>query len=150
MSARLGKLLDEPSSADVILISDDGVSLPAHRVILASASAPLGLLVGGLASAAPAPFSASHSVEAHLERLPRIAVRGHSADTLRVVLRFVYTGLCDVGVSNAVELLIAAEKFDLPDLGALAQRLLPRLLRDDNACLLLQRGAECVPCAQLA
>jgi hypothetical protein len=147
---RLGRLLDDFASADIILISDDGVSLPAHRVILSSASAPLGLLVGAPEppSAPAAPYS-SLALDAHLSRLPRIAVRGHGVDTLRSVLRFVYTGATEVNVSNAVELLVAAEKFDLPDLGALAQRLLPRLLRDDNACALLQRGAECVCVAPL-
>ena len=110
-----------------------------------AASAPLGLLVGASEAPPPAPLLASRSslsLDAHLSRLPRIPVRGHREGTLRAVLRFVYTGLCEVALNNAVELLIAAEKFDLPELGALAQRLLPRLLRDDNACAVLQRGAE--------
>lgn len=155
LGARLGRLLDDTSatSADILLVcSDDGSLLPAHRVILAASSEPLALLTQEqpepppLQHYSPAfPSSATLSGEARLARLPRFVVRGVRGDTLRAVLRFAYTGAAEVGVHNAVELLVAAEKFDLPELRAAADKVLPRLLRDDNACALLARGAECVP-----
>ena len=148
LGARLGKLLEDPASADMVLVcADDSTTCLAHRVILSSASAPFALLAlqppselpGGALGFSPAPTLAG---EARLSKLPRFVVRGIRGDTLRAVLRFVYTGATEVGVGNAVELLLAAEKFDLPELRAAADKLLPRLLRDDNACALLARGAE--------
>ena len=61
---------------------------------------------------------------------------------MRSVLRYIYTGTTGVDVSNAVELLVASEKFGLEGLQDKMQQFLPRVLRDDNVCKVLTTAAE--------
>jgi hypothetical protein len=152
LGARLHRLLNSAAStADVALVCGDEPSappLPAHRVLLAAASEPLRALIAlqldrpeargeGVAS-----LFASASDATAVARLPRLVVHGVSARALGALLQFIYTGATPRDAESAIEMLCVAEKFALPGLRAAAELLLPRAIRDDNACAVLVAAAE--------
>ena len=145
MSARFARLLDDGSGDILIACVDDARAplIPAHRAFLSSASESLRTLM-----ALQLDGAAQHAVGAHGRSLPRLALHGIKADTVRAVLRHIYTGATAVDVHNAVDLVIASEKFGLEALEDRVTQFLPRLLRDDNVCAVLITAAECVVAAQ--
>ena len=145
MSARFARLLDDGSGDILIACVDDARAplIPAHRAFLSSASESLRTLM-----ALQLDGAAQHAVGAHGRSLPRLSLHGIKADTVRAVLRHIYTGATAVDVHNAVDLVIASEKFGLEALEDRVTQFLPRLLRDDNVCAVLITAAECVAAAQ--
>jgi hypothetical protein len=140
MSARFARLLDDGSGDMLIFCLDDARAPPlsAHRAFLSSASESLRTLLAlQLDSAAAQQYYTART-------LPRLALHGIRAETMRGVLRFIYTGSVAVDVGNAVDLLVAAEKFGLEALQDRVAQFMPRVLRDDNVCAVLTIAAECV------
>ena len=137
LSARLGRLLDSErgaSTADIFLVCGADAGAPpiaAHRVLLAAASEPLRALIE-LHAADPRPPGG----------LPRIVLHGISALSLSALARFIYTGQTPDDPARAVEMLCCAEKFALPALRTAMEHLVPRALRDDNACDVMTQAAE--------
>jgi hypothetical protein len=140
LSFRLGRLLNSErgaSTADITLVcgADPSVSIAAHRVLLAAASEPLRALIE-LHGADPR--------SAVPGTLPRLVIHGISASALSALARFIYTGQTPEDPLCAVEMLCCAEKFALPALRTAMEHLIPRALRDDNACEVMTQAAECV------
>jgi len=159
LSARLGRLLNSErglSTADIALACGAEPAAPAiaaHRVLLAAASEPLRALMelagppaASVAAAAAAAASADGAplldAAALVARLPRLVVHGVSAAALALLVRFIYTGAAPADPARAVEMLCAAEKFALPALRSAMEHLVPRALRDDNACDVMTAAAE--------
>ena len=145
MSARFARLLDDGSGDMQIICIDDPRTPPisAHRAFLSSASESLRTLLslqldGSSQQYAPAAASPARAA------LPRLTLHGIKASTMRAVLRYIYTGAVGVDVGNAVDLLVASEKFGLEALEGRVVQFLPRVLRDDNVCAVLTTAAECV------
>ena len=149
MSARFARLLDDGSGDMQIICIDDPRAPPisAHRAFLSSASDSLRTLLslqldGSSQQYAPAASPARAA-------LPRLTLHGIKASTMRAVLRYIYTGAVGLDVGNAVDLLVASEKFGLEALEGRVVQFLPRVLRDDNVCAVLTTAAECVCTAAL-
>ena len=143
---RFARLLDDGSGDLLIVCVDDPLStpIPAHRAFLLGASESLRTLLslqteGYGTSTYPDP--AAHGSSRATSRLLLHGVRG---DTMRSVLRHIYTGHTHIDSSNALDLCLAAEKFWLEYLRESAELFMPRLLRDDNVALVLTAAAECV------
>ena len=137
LSARLGRLLDSErgaSTADISLVCGGDLSatpIVAHRVLLAAASEPLRALIE-VHAADPRPSGG----------LPRLVIHGISAPALSALARFIYTGQTTDEPARAVEMLCCAEKFALPALRTAMEHLVPRAIRDDNACDVMTQAAE--------
>lgn len=148
LSARLARLLDPArglSTADVALVCAAEPAAPpiaAHRVLLAAASEPLRALLE-LQLVAPPAYAAAHD-DGALARLPRLLIHDASPAGLAALVKFIYTGEAPADALRAVEMLCLAEKFALPALRDAMEHLVPRALRDDNACDVLTLAAECV------
>ena len=142
---RFVRLLDDGSGDLLIVCVDDPLStpIPAHRAFLLGASESLRTLLslqteGYGTSTYPDP--AAHGSRA----TSRLLLHGVRGDTMRSVLRHIYTGHTLIDSSNALDLCLAAEKFGLEYLRESAELFMPRLLRDDNVAFVLTAAAECV------
>ena len=142
MSARFARLLDDGSGDMYIYCLDDARAPPlsAHRAFLSSASESLRTLLSLQLDGASQQYYYPGAARA----LPRLALHGIKAETMRSVLRHIYTGAVGIDAGNAVDLLVAAEKFGLEALEERVAQFMPRVLRDDNVCDVLTTAAECV------
>lgn len=144
MSSRFARLLEDGSGDLLVVCVDDPGSpaVPAHRAFISAASDSLRTLVSLQLDGASAAASGYSNFAGRA--LPRLALHGIKVDTLRSVLRFIYTGHTAIDVGNAVDLTIASEKFGLEALEDKVVQFLPRVLRDDNVCSIMTTAAECV------
>jgi hypothetical protein len=87
-------------------------------------------------SSSPTPNPSSSSSLLPAAR-PRLVLPGLTPPTAGAVLRFLYTGRVKLELATSVDVLLAAERFGLSALRQLAERHLPRVLREENACAIL-------------
>jgi speckle-type POZ protein len=99
----------------------NNVRIPAHRVILAARS-PV--------------FAAMFQNDMLENRTNEAEITDVTLDAFKALLRFIYTGHCQVG-NWAEELLVAANKYDIQDLKKLCAKELGKKLTVDNAVRLL-------------
>jgi hypothetical protein len=138
------------ATADVELVLDgtgpDGGPqvIPAHRCILAAGSDALRTLLALnlYERHGPASSATASSLTADGPSKPRVHLQGITASTAGAVLRFLYTGATRLGATNTVDVLLASERLGLQALRALAERHLPRIIREDNACAVLTIAAS--------
>ena len=99
----------------------ENVKIPAHRAILAARS-PV--------------FAAMFKHNMQENRTNETEIKDVTPAAFRALLRFIYTGQCEVG--NLVEqLLVAANKYDIQDLKQICDQELRTKLTADNAVDLL-------------
>ena len=106
--------------ADFIFIVDN-VKIPAHRVILAARS-PV--------------FAAMFQHDMKENRTSEAEIKDVTPAAFKALLRFIYTGDCEVG-NWAEELLVAANKYDIQDLKQICAKELGKKLTVENAIRLL-------------
>jgi speckle-type POZ protein len=99
----------------------ENVKIPAHRVILATRS-PV--------------FAAMFQHDMTESKTNEAEVTDVTPESFKALLRFIYTGHCEVG-NLAEELLVAANKYDIPELKQLCAKELGKKLTVGNAVRLL-------------
>ncbi|GFY45130.1 speckle-type POZ protein-like [Trichonephila inaurata madagascariensis] len=127
LSTDLMHLFDEASSsfADVEL-KCESFTIPAHKGILASRS-PV--------------FSAMFKNEMRESRETTVYITDISISTLRTMLAYIYTSrINDITMSNAQDLLYAADKYQLTRLKNICSEYLKNNVSDQNVLNLLEFG----------
>ena len=115
----LASLLDDKYSDFVFKV--ENVKIAAHRVILAARS-PV--------------FDAMFQHDMKEKRTNETEIEDATPAAFKALLRFIYTGHCEVGML-AEELLVAANKYDIQDLKEICAKELHKKLTVDNAVHLL-------------
>jgi speckle-type POZ protein len=115
----LACVLDEKYADFVFKVKNEKIA--AHRVILAARS-PL--------------FAAMFQHDMQEKRTNEAEITDVAPAVFRALLRFIYTGHCEV-VNLAEELLVAANKYDIQDLKQICAKELRKKLTADNAVHLL-------------
>lgn len=122
VAARNAPLIASPLFADMLFyIEQDAVDIPAHRIIVSTASPVLDKFLSGTGT---------------LPASDRITVSDISAEHFREVLRYLYTDEIDIDANNALEVLRCANYFDLADLEDKCVKTVLRTLTIYNVCAL--------------
>jgi len=116
MGSCMENALTEGPFSDVTVVAD-GREFPAHRVILAQRSEV---------------FRTMFEVDMAENRDNRVVIEDLSTDTISDLLTFIYTDLAPNINMLAQELLVAAEKYNIPRLKALCEEELANTLDIDN------------------
>jgi speckle-type POZ protein len=115
----LAKVLDEKYADFVFKVKNE--KIPAHRVILAARS-PV--------------FAAMFQHDMQENRTNETEITDVTPAAFKTLLRFIYTGHCNVG-NLTEELLVAANKYDIQELRDICAKKLGKKLTVDNAVQLL-------------
>ncbi|CAD7698053.1 unnamed protein product [Ostreobium quekettii] len=114
---RLADFCNKEGLSDVTLIASCGRRLAGHRVVMAAGSDALGHLV-----------TQEDGCDVHCPDV--------DGDTMELVLRFLYSSECPLTPTNATAVLMAAQKFGIGALEALATAFLADELNVENCCRL--------------
>jgi speckle-type POZ protein len=106
------QLLFSKDFSDVTLVSSDGKEIPVHRCILAARSSVFKTMVE--------------------KKSGVIVVDDIDGETMREMLRFIYTGTVENFETIALKLIYAAEKYDLPDLKSMCDTKLTKQISQEN------------------
>ena len=112
----MGNVLAEGRFSDVVLVAEER-EFPAHRVILAQRSDV---------------FEVMFDVDMTEKRNNRVMIDDFSADVVSELLTFIYTDSAPNINKHAAELLVAAEKYNIPRLKAVCELELAKCLNIDN------------------
>lgn len=101
-------LLDSDDFADVKLVCDDGISIPAHKCLLAASSSYFKAAFSG-------PWQENQSGELQVN---------HTSGVVKAVLSMMYTGIVDSEAikENPAAFIVIASEFDLPWLMEIAEQ----------------------------
>eukprot|EP00798_Chlamydomonas_sp_ICE-L_P009810 gene9810-7698_t len=111
--------------SDITIVAPDGQKIFVHQVVLASCSKRFAdvLEQGSLNG----------------EELP---VRGVDPTGLESVLKFFYTGECNLDHTNVIPVYDAAHRLDVPGLSAACEQFMRDILGPATACMLLQQTVQ--------
>lgn len=150
MAARADKCLSTmyalvPSLCDVQLRAEDGSSIFAHRIVLASSLQYFQcMFVGPVAPSIASPHQLAFAESAQ----PDILIRGIDGKALQQVVRWCYTTQIDISEENVQSLLSAAKMLDATEIVSLCCEFLRNQLQPDNA-LGIYEFAETLGCTDL-
>jgi len=115
-SSFMGKVLAEGRFSDVVVVAEER-EFPVHRAILAQRSDV---------------FRAMFDVDMTEKQNKRVVIEDLSADAVSDLLTFIYTNSAPNVNMFAMELLAAAEKYNVPRLKAVCEAKLAKSLNIDN------------------
>lgn len=129
----LESLLDLEELCDVILRTEDGFSISAHRNVL-SVGSPY--------------FRAMFLGQLKESRREDITLKGVTGEALRCIVRFVYTSSIDVNDANVDDVLSASDLFQMKEITTVCCQFLKEQLRPSN-CLGIAAIAGGFSCEEL-
>lgn len=122
-----------PSLCDVTLISDDGIEIAAHRVVLSSALHYFHSMFVG--SGCPSGASSSTGLVQFKEsEQQEISIKNIDGKSLQQIIHWCYTANVDLNEDNVQQLLSAAKMLDAVDIVNSCTEFIRKELQTDN-CL---------------
>jgi len=136
-------MLHDDRFADVILVVGQD-EVPAHRIVLATSSPAFSEILENTTVFYTSNQTAS-TANCQLVHLPRILIEPQDIglDCINELLRYIYTGMVDNSKMNdglANRLIIAADKYGLPELKRLCENIVLQGLKAENAIELYLLG----------
>ncbi|CAL8072258.1 unnamed protein product [Orchesella dallaii] len=136
-------MLHDDRFADVILVVGQD-EVPAHRIVLATSSPAFSEILENT-TVFYTSNQTSTSANCQLVHLPRILIEPQDIglDCIHELLRYIYTGMVDNSKMNdglANRLIIAADKYGLPELKRLCENIILQGLKAENAIELYLLG----------
>lgn len=121
-------IASNPSNYDVTLVGKDGVQIKAHKLILAARSKPIEAMF-------------EHETKEKMES--KIEITDIDGAVLEQMVNFIYSDKVDNLDEYAGDLILAAEKYDLPRLKRLCEQHLFSTINVDNASYVLALSDLC-------
>lgn len=133
-----------PSLCDVTLVSDDGLKIDAHRIVLASALNYFSAMFIGSGDVS----SCSGSLTYRESDLSEIAIKNIEGPALNQIVRWCYLGSVEPNEDNVQQLLSGAKMLDAADIVATCSEYIRGQLHPENA-LGIYNFAEILDCVDL-
>lgn len=115
---------DNPEHSDVVIIGPDNRRIFCHRAYLAMWSEPFSRML-------KSDMIEGRSSEIRINEVDPIALEG--------MLRFMYTGSCEITDENVVQLTAIADRFDIKELLQICAN---PVISKDNCCKMLQQAIQ--------
>eukprot|EP00197_Chlamydomonas_leiostraca_P003311 CAMPEP_0202873212 /NCGR_PEP_ID=MMETSP1391-20130828/22833_1 /ASSEMBLY_ACC=CAM_ASM_000867 /TAXON_ID=1034604 /ORGANISM="Chlamydomonas leiostraca, Strain SAG 11-49" /LENGTH=457 /DNA_ID=CAMNT_0049554397 /DNA_START=143 /DNA_END=1513 /DNA_ORIENTATION=- len=121
----LNSFFSSSTFSDITIVGPDGRKIPCHQVVLAAGSKRLAAVLssGNLSG----------------EELP---VRGVDAEGLEAVLKFLYSGECNLDYKTVIPVYDAAHRLNVPSLVQACEAFSGKALGIQTACTLLQAALQ--------